>query len=85
MFYDYHCSHCSYGGERSSSVNDRDNQTCPDCGALLTRIPSYAAQCLGIPARHKATAEQLPPLYTDEEYRSLRDQGWEPTHKVLGT
>ncbi len=40
MLYEYECTNCNKKLELQASVEDRDNQYCPDCGCLLQRLVS---------------------------------------------
>jgi hypothetical protein len=79
--FDFSCV-CGVTVERYVSLESDVQVLCEACGRVMTRqFPLN--QHIHIPHHHKAGNEQKP-LYTPEEYRSLRDKGYEHADKVLG-
>jgi len=45
--YDYKCDKCSKQYEDwSSTVTERDNQKCPECGSLMVRTVAYVTRTI---------------------------------------
>lgn len=79
--YDFSCV-CGAVLERYIRPGSEEQVLCDTCGRVMTRqFPLNVT--IAIPERMKAGNEQ-PPLYTPEEYKTMRDKGYEHADKVMG-
>lgn len=51
--YDYQCPGCGWTGEVGTHYDQRDNVRCPECNALMSRLPHYHSTQTMIPCRFR--------------------------------
>ena len=66
MPYDYECLECGWRGELRVPCEQRDKQTCPQCGDWMVRLSHFATIAVTIPPHMRAQ-------YQDELRNMLPD------------